>query len=724
MKTNSNNESELAKLAPATIYPINKSDKSVTVSGVDGNGTPVKINIVIPYSLQSHSLIRLYIGYLKSPVFLKQSPSTRYGKAIDIRHFITFIKSKPEFLNGSIPLDVINLFFIEQKKVSDKTSFYGQELNLKTPIKIVLKKNKDIDSKYYDSTLADYLAFCPNFPPPTSNPKKSLAELFGQKNCPYNDTELIQSLRLACCFLLNKFTEIRDDILSNKEIENYLSKLKTCKYQNVILLKNPQSLNLTTDAPPLKLINKSSWKKLKKINELIHQEVINLNDAYLTEWYTSGSFPTPKKDSEESKLTKIDWLIKFKGNNQITLSSNKYRLRRYDNVTPRFLIEPSDLESFLIQCLLASDSIQRSGISSHTLSDFSCYEESAQLEFRKNRRKKTSATPIYTRQSLPFECYTNFLKLRKTCSNANINTSNKTIHYYNLATGKGQIGYSTKPLKFFELLISNTSDIQKIYKKELGSEGDPFLWLINKIWRQNQLASSETPRISAQKRNGLDEPGYAKKKNKIIGLTPDPIAQSRKHMDDVSHIRPKTSKASNEEAVASEEVKAELTVHSSAVKQNIYKNRSNSKESIDSETNFGAQVGNLMVDEALKLGEQLSNIEFIDPTKLRELLGIKREFITNEEILEQVDIELWGGFKKNGQIMILVSDTTSMLLKGYINHISSELPKLFLDSERKGQEAQKKLAYLSEIFNNLPVHIQKQGENMLSEYDIPYPSLI
>lgn len=724
MRTKSPNESELAKLAPATIHSINKSDKSVTVFGVDGNGKPARVNVTIPDSLQSHSLIRLYIGYLKSPVFLRQSSSTRYGKAIDIRHFITFIKSTPEFLNGSIPFDVINLFLIEQKKVSNKTSFYGQELNLKTPITIVLKKNKGIDSKYYDHTLADYLAFCPNFPPPKSNPKKSIAELFGQNNCPYNDTELIQSLRLACCFLLNKFTEIRGDILSNKKIASYLSKLKACKYQNVILLKNPQSLNLTADAPQLKLINKSSWKKLKKINELIHQEVINLDDPFLTEWYTSGSFPTPKKDSEESKLTKINWLIKFKKSNQITLSSNKYKLRRYDNLTPRFLVEPSDFESFLIQCLLASDSVQRSGITSHTLSDFSYNEESSQLEYRKERRKKTSATPIYTRQSLPFECYTNFLKQRIISSNANINTSNKTIHYNNIATGKGHIGYSTKSLKFFELLITKTSDIQEIYKRELGSEGEPFLWLINKIWHQNQLARLETPQISAKKRNGLDQSGYAKKENKLIGLTPDAIAMSRKHMDDVSNIRAKTSKASNKEAVASEAIKAELTAHSPAVKQNKYKNRSNSKESIDSELNFGAQVGNLMVDEALKLGEQLSSIEFIDPPKLRELLGIKREFITNEEILEQVDIELWGGFEKNGQIMILVSDTTSMLLKGYINHLNSELPKLFLDCERKGQEAQKKLAYLSEVFNNFPVKIQKQGENMLSEYDIPYPSLI
>lgn len=396
-----------------------------------------------------------------------------------------------------------------------------------------------------------------------------------------------------------------------------------------------------------------------------------------------------------------------------------------DNITPRYLLSPLDLETFLIQCLLASESIQRGGLQTHTLDDFSATLKSTQIGYNKGRREKSSVTPIYSRQSLPHQCYSTYLAQRKSAVLNGYSSRNNTIHYYNKGTTKGHIGFTTESLHFFKLLIPPDSEISKMYKKELGEEGDAFLWLINKIWQHNRLAYDETIKNNKKRNQNPPKKGDAKRTNKVIGLTPDGISMSRKRLDDNVHVQEKTeSEANSNNEINDHNVSAELTAHSNTTKHNTYKNRSYSKEAIESERDFGAQVGNLMVKEALKLGDKLKNVKYLKLEEVRGLLGITNEIKKTEELLGQVDSELWGGFQHNGETIVITNDTTAMLLKGYINHIKLELPKLFQDDQRKGQQAQKQLAYLSSIFDKFPAYMQKKGEEMLDKYDIPYPSLI
>jgi hypothetical protein len=271
------------------------------------------------------------------------------------------------------------------------------------------------------------------------------------------------------------------------------------------------------------------------------------------------------------------------------------------------------------------------------------------------------------------------------------------------------------------------SEVKKLYRKELGEEGEAFLWLVEKIWNHNRLAYVETLKNNVERRKFGPVAGYAKRINMVIGLTPDAISMSRKRIDDGVSIHKKVegeSEINGSSRYSEQNVSAELTAHSKATKHNIYKNRSYSKEVIESERDFGAQVGNLMVQEALKIRTELDNVKHLTLEQVRDLLGITNEINKVEELLEQVDIELWGGFQHRGETIIITSDITAMLLKGYIEHLRLELPKLFLDDKQKGQEAQKKLAYLSSIFDKFPTFMQYQGEAMLSEFEIPYPSLL
>jgi hypothetical protein len=729
MANNEGNMSELARLAPAAVIPINTSDYEATVIGTDGNGSIAKVLIKIPSELEGNPLLILYTGYLQSPAFLKLMPSTRYTKAITIRNFFDYVQNENDFLKSGLPFDVVNQFFICQKINSEKTSFYNDELNLKVPINCILKRNNDIDKKYFDSTLANYLAFFPKFPPPKSKPKKALSELFGQKNCPFSDTELLQSLRLGCCFLLNQFSNIREKLLKECKISDALDKLKNEEYKGLPILTNLQTTNYTIDSALSKKTSEFACAKFKDINTDVLETVLELADPCILEWFLLNSFPSPKEGSPEAALPKAEWVKLFykdgKFSSQVTLEKNAYRLQRIGNITPKYLLSFLDIETFLIQCLLASESIQRGGLQSHSLKDFSITSESTQIGYNKGRRKKSSATPIYTRQSLPHQCYTRYVNQREEAAYNNYSASQKTLHYDIKGTSKGHIGFTSKSLNFFELLIGHNSEIKKLYMKELEEEGDAFLWLIKKIWKHNRLAYFETIKNNTKRNRSEPKKGDSKRINRVIGLTPDAISMSRKRADDGESIHEKIEYDTTDNSGTNDQhVSAELTAHSNATKHNTYKNRSYSKEAIESERDFGAQVGNLMVEEALKLGSELKSVKYLKLEQVRDLLGITNEIEKTEKLLEQVDTELWGGFQHNGDTIITTNETTAMLLKGYINHIILELPKLFLDDQSKGQEAQKKLAYLSSIFDQFPAYMQKQGEEMLDKYDIPYPSLL
>ena len=293
---------------------------------------------------------------------------------------------------------------------------------------------------------------------------------------------------------------------------------------------------------------------------------------------------------------------------------------------------------------------------------------------------------------------------------------------------KGHIGFTNKSLHFFKLLISD-SGVSEYLNSELGEEGAPFRWLIKKIWNHNQLAYKETLQNNIKKKRTGAKPGYAKRNNRVVGLTADAISMSRKRIDDPVVIKPDESNETDINKKSTTDfndvcVDSELTAHSPNTKQNKYKNRSNSKESIESEKNFGAQVGDKMVNEASKLNDALKDVELVTLEKVRDILGIKDNKSKVEALLQQVDADLWGGFNHDGKVIIITSEVTAMLLIGYIEHINSELTKLLLDSSLRGQEAQKKIAYLAAILNKFPAHLQRKGKQQLQEYNIPYPSLI
>lgn len=735
-RTKGNEKSELANLAPAEIVPINYSDSEATVYGKDGNGNNAVVHVSIHQVHITDPLLKLYIGYLQSPLFLRLSPSTRYNKAIVIRNFFQYVAENKQLLTSGIPYDVVNQYFIKLKETSESTSFYNNEIILRVPIKLIGRTNvKGFDKeKFYHVSLANYLAFFPSFPPPKSLPKKSMAELFGLKNCPYSDTELLQSLRLGCCFLLNKLSTIRDKLMADDYVMQHLEVLKEAIYDNNSLILNPQADNFTVDYAPPKQIDNLNWEKIKKANLSIFEAIINNADPITLEVFTYNSFPKAKPNSPEAMLTLQQWVQLFKKESEgdisiykkRTLGKNSYLLRRLENITPKFLVCPSDFEIYLVQCLLASESIQREGLNNHLLSDFSEVFESVQIQYNKGRRNKSSASPIYTRHNLPYQCYTRFIEQRKVAKQYGFTDSNETLDYNTATTSKGHIGFTIKSLHLFKLLLANDSEIIHQYKNELGSEGDAFLWLIKRIWEHNRIAYAETLENNNKKKKRTNLLGASKRKSRVIGLTPDAITMSRKRIDDAVKVSKKENfdDADPKTNDSDPSVKAELTSHSPATKHNVYGNRSNSKEAIESERDFGAQVGNLMVEEALKVSQYLKNVKHVALSEIREILGLTTEYENIQQLLENVDAELWGGFQHNGQVIIVISDITAMLLKGYINHLHVEIPRLFLDSKIKGQEAQKKLAYLSSIFNNFPPSTQREGEKLLEEFEIPYPSLV
>lgn len=707
----------LEHLAPADVYPIT-SDNLLRIKGADGNGTETEIVIIIPLKFANQNLLTLYQQYLVSPEFNKLSSSTRYDKANTLRNFINFLSSFQFDTDFPIPKDIFRQYFVDVIKNSERTSLYNLMLNLRTPLKHFIEGKLRAELNGLGS-IADYLSNMPNTPPPESVPKDSMSTLF-EKECLYTDHQLITGLRLLCCVLLEQLHIIRQEIRSNYQVTDALINL--C---NSGLINHSIANKVNFEIPSKTDITKAEdFESVQKVGALIVEQVIKTTNPILKELFLEGMIGKNYPEglgSQDVLCSFFKEVITPQKTSRFNLPSQKkirgktLRMRSQCLITPRFVAGITDAEAFLIQCLLASDSVQRSGLLKHKLSDFSIDPKSMQGQFAKPRRAKGSATPIYKRNTLIYEAYSRHVhEMEKIQEWIPQQVKGKTLHYSSINLYRGAIGLNLPALKILEVLCKPKSYLRNHILSVTEGEVKPILWLIDRIRRHNSVWANRRRATTV--------------KQDTIGLTADAISMSRKRLDDEIAVFTKSDDSASGHSVNKEDerVSAELTAHSVAIKKNVYNLRSKSKEKIKSMRRFGEQVATLMETDSVKVKRYMDTTKFVSLKEIKKILDLTDLADDFQSMLSSVEsgiINIWGGITLHENTYIIANETTAMLLYGFIEHIKIELPSLFNDSEVRAKEAQIQLAYLSEIFYRFPESIKQKGMSMFLQYDISYPSL-
>lgn len=727
----------LETMAPATVIPIRVSETEVTVNcRQTGSGKSVVKKLVIPAGYENFHIMRNVILYLQSKSFLEKTPLTRYSEVLSQEKFFAFIAKQTQYLNDGVPLNIYEEY-LRYRKSQAKLTFYCEMLHIVEPTKWLLSQKNHVLNPVFTTDFVSYLAFAPDVPNPKHNstPMQSLVDLFGARNCPYNDTDMIKALRLTCCFINEKLGNMRSDLLQDKVLKQWIDKLKKNN-----LLNHKFS---TYFQPCLTISNKVITGKLSADKYQIildaynhlYKVILQQEKPLTIEWLYQNELPDATK--LDSETTKLAWAKRFfnREKGKIVASSvdkKKYVITSLRALTFRFLNMPSDIEAFSIQCLLAADSIQREGLNQHALADFSITDKSLQIGYGKGRRNTTSATPIYSRKSIVHDTYNYYHNLMLEAQSTLPESEKGNTFSYNLEKiSIGVISSGSNELNsFISLLLDKQTHLNAQFSEEVGDEGKPFLWLLERLIEhnnKNRLEQNENAKKnSVRKKRGLKKI-KCKMKNSRISLSPSAISMSRKRMDDSTNVYPKGNQPTNDaESSGSAEVKAELTAHSETMKANVYNDRSNSPQKIESQRRFGAQVGEIYEKEALKISEYIKSTKVVDMQQVRKILDISNTKDEFEKMLGSLDLdtEIWGGINHKGQTLIVTTEITAALITGYIAHIKKELPSVRLDSEKKASKLRINLAYLNEMLEQFPTHLQQAGKDMLAEFDIPYPSLL
>ncbi len=720
---------DLEEMALRSISVLNHSRYRVVVPISEAK----TIEISIPEDLRQVSFCQVYIAYLQSVKLLSLAYSTRYSEARNISRFF-------EFLTEILPLQKFivpnSIFYIYTQWLKNRTQRTGNSIascvtaSIK-PIKWLCNQDDKQDMPYWHDSYYELLANSPAFNRSPQNPTASLFELF--PDCPYDNSQLIQSMRLVCCWLVLEFDRQRQLLLDNKKVKGSIDDLA----------------HINTDVVPMRYgifsgeAGIETKDQVRKHYAVLMKAVIDTEDELLIErMYASCSDPdlegNPTKESMNAwlkgwfKTNKHDFIKVQRKTNKIPALSFSLMTLTYSH-----LVRPSDMEVYCMQCIFACDRIQRSGLDSLEIDDIAFTSTGTQTEYKKPRRKRISTTAIYKKNSILSDAIDSYCHtLRDIQPRFSEVEKDKAFPFYESTySERGMIGGRGKVVdNVFHLLNSPQSFIYKSLLDDCKHDADPFLWLLNNCIKQNEkVRKQEKFFFVSWEMYKKNKTGYKPKRSHYVdqswvGLSPSYIAQSRVHMEDDFELRSKDGRQSrfDDKVVASE-----LTAHSPETKSNIYNNRSRSPEKIKSMRNFSAQVGEAMERDAEKMKDFLDKTKVIDFVAAKKELGITDAIDDFDGLIEGVvndgcEVGLTGEIRLSNvhKTIFVTTELTAALIIARIDHIDSEIKRLRQDDDGKALKAIIDKVYLEEVLNQFPDDLIRAGKKITSSYRFPFASLI
>ncbi|OUS01173.1 hypothetical protein A9Q81_09950 [Gammaproteobacteria bacterium 42_54_T18] len=717
------NNLDLAAMAPSSISALSSHPHQVIVRG---RGKPLDVRI--PEGLEDMPLCQVYIDYLQSVRFLKLAASTRDLEARHIRNFFLFM-SKTSTGNSVIP---VNIFAHYTQWLRKNTDIQGISVTNKVnavikPLKELCAADKHSEKDCWHEGFHQMLAHAPAFKTNPQKPIDSLVSLFA--NCPFDNKSMIESLRLVCCYVIQLYSQQRDELLANKNIDQVIVDFEHCPtievpmhHASISQMSPNKSLSALAYGPLLKAVRDSD-------------DVLLVERLYV-------SFPQPSVIVSPTLSEMKEWLNRWlkKSDKNLVRSMFKYKEKFYagssiTTLTYAHLLRPSDVEVFCMQSIFASERIQASSLEKLCLDNIVVNKYGVQTGYEKGRRRRTSATATYKRGTLLHDTVETYkAMLLKAQDRLEADSKQLVLPFYESVDSKN--GYlsqkNSATSSFFSRLINEESYLHVKLMKDIGEDAIPFLWLIEQVISNNSRVGSELSIYDKALKKWHEEKIGDKPtrkhfvKTKKIGIAPGFIAKSREEMDSGVYV---SGRGTDSSSTSDTMVEAELTAHSEKTKINTYKNRSKSPETISSMRNFAAQVGEAMERDAEKIRTFMRRTKVINLEKAKELLGITDvaddyEALISELVVQGSVIGLMGEVQLDNETIVITTELTAALIIAQIRHIDTELSRLRLDDEKKALKVLFHKAYLNAILDEYPQGLRVAGEEMAKQYDFPFASLI
>jgi hypothetical protein len=680
--------------------------------------------VTVPHNTKL-TLHLIIVKYLSSVIFRSFSQGYKLAVCSDIELFFDFIDKKPYSADFDIPNDVLDEYvqYLRESTNKNSNSVSTSLFNTIRPMEWFAEQDDDESNSEYKEILRVYIANAPHIPKsePTSTPP--LSKLF--KDCPFSDTEIIKSLRLVCCWTLLQYSEQRKTLLKNdcvsdvaiqlKQGDAWLPPLSYASFGKEMADTAPDCLRQYE--PLLKAVLESGDPVLQ---ERLMQSIPHPFDLVMTQ--KEMELVLKKVCPGDGHLRK-----------EFTYEGKKYQLSTIKTLSYRDLLAPSITEVFVAHCFFASDRVQRSNLSRLKLEDIANNErgiQSQHVKVRRPKKNRKNVTPVYPPNQLVHESITCYIDAVSGCQEMlHDGKAGGAFPCYAFEQLRGWIGTSTNSLYHsFNLMITEGTFTHKQLMEDLTEQdAKPFLWIAKKIICNNQVIKKEESEYYKLRRKDKTIERGQIVKTKEVGLSPAFIGASRVAMESGNATKIKGSKDTlpNDDITIS----SALTSHSKETKQNIYNDRTHSKETIESRRTFATQMGNLMVEDAKKMEKMMESVDVINFKEAKKLLGCSSQQDDYKGLIDERDMELGltGEILDANKKIFIANDLTAALIILRISHLDQQLPILLNDdpnTRNKAADAVLEKIYYKEILKRYPEHIVSAGKALSSQLDFSFAELI
>ncbi|MET0107149.1 MAG: hypothetical protein ABW072_18705 [Sedimenticola sp.] len=690
----------------------------------------------IPEGWEQHPLCLLMVSYVNSSHFKKLAQSSRRKRFHYLAAFFKFLETgrlSPNSQSKAL-LNKNYLNYLREQGAED------------TAIKSVFQEFRALLNKVQDRTIngehfngwgdvtLEILKDLPTIITRPSIPNPALSQLF--EGCSYSDSDLIVSLRHVATWyvletkrqrelLLDQQPSLLDDLDRLRAYTKSPFEFPLAGVDTATTLRKKNSIH-----PGFRLDSEKMYGNLIRAIVDTGDEIL-IERLYFSDRRNLQSILRAEKATTERMRDWAMGLVKDGGElkGHIRISKGvRYTRHHIRTISFAQLLFPDFSEVTAMHWLLASERIQASGMNKLAISDVHSDKAGIQIVSYEKRRSsiEPKKSPIYKKGSPVHEAYAYWLKLIESNS-AFYELGARKDSFLPLSTftiAPSQINITNNELLPLQLLGLSGA---KIREKCLDERPE------SKIFLDYYLQLQE-----AQMRVGEQEKEYGKllqKKVSVkraeavsmkrISVTSQAIAQSRVYMDG---DRPG---ALSEQGA---QLDAMVTAHSVETKRNIYKDRATVKEVVAKSGKFAAQVGELMVEDAKKLSDMLHGVQVVSVSEIKDRLGLSSplegysDIETISALIEEAEAHefvtgMLGEISDGKTTYIIMTPLTAALMKGYINHIDSEAERLRNDNPDRVHVHFLQKAYLLEVLDRFSRHITTKGDELLSEYEFPYPAL-
>lgn len=685
------------------IHHLINSNLEYSLVWQSDSGRSLRTSVRIPDRWERSDYCRLIINFLYSKTF--KDFSTRHKKSI-LSHIQTFFDFLTELDKNTDPNATSILFPKYFRHVNLK---YSEFTNFKRKISLrrVLLWAKDETARgnpveHWNDVTRKILKSLPDTPPPRSTAIPSSTE---KVKTDVDDYEFFLSTRSFFAWYLLKMQALKEGVL-RKDISLKDDILRLAKKKGLSEITHPLSDTFLVQGKYSEETIDLHNRIKKAILEVSENNVMLLEISYFRNysvWMETSEFIHNHLQLPNITIDAVREAI-----------ANKFFALGFSFSE---LLAPSISEVYAMSNFLATDRIQSSGQNQLTLDQCKLTPKGVQVVGYEKARSSDSgkSTAIYSKNTVAYAVYSKWKESMEFFYELQPDHI-RLKKFIPLTTEqiRDQIKYLTKDNLSFYLpqLFSCIS------KNTAISEDPRTKLLLDSLHGKIERTISETTRKGVTR--------YQRRVRVLDRLGHQSIAQSRALLEQ--------KPINNLSSSANDEIDANLSAHSAATKKNIYKDRTTSNTVLRAGREFSKDVSQKMIDSAAAVSHLLKNTSILTLNQVEEILGFNSQWSKYAEV-ESINrvvaeaekrgysIGTFAELSHDGQTIIICTPMVAAFIQGEINHIDKNVDGLFSINPHKVDKFKLRKLFLVEVLKNFPRKVVKDGINLLSKYDFPYPPL-